>query len=62
MINRERKCVVCDVPIPTLLDRCTNGCCIRCHNRFCTSGGTVAPGHNLNVVDARRIMHTATKG
>jgi hypothetical protein len=41
-------CRVCNGPAP-MAERCTNGCCARCHREYCTSGGSTGPGHGLKV-------------
>ena len=51
-----RLCVVCDAPIPRLADRCTNQCCLRCHGKYCTQGGSTEPGHGINLQKARAAL------
>jgi hypothetical protein len=45
-------CAVCDRPFATGAG-CTNRCCIGCHQRFCTPGGTAHPGHGIDIAKAR---------
>jgi hypothetical protein len=54
MAATSRLCVVCDVDIRHDSGRCTNSCCLACHARFCTPGGTISPGHGIDVKEARR--------
>lgn len=38
-------CEICKAPTPTPATRCTNGRCLSCHRKYCTLGGSTAPGH-----------------
>jgi hypothetical protein len=50
-----KKCVVCGTDTRRDFGRCANGCCSRCHARYCAPGGETSPGHGLNLERAQLI-------
>lgn len=48
MVTTQQICRVCRGLAPSE-PRCTNGCCARCHQEYCTPGGATSPGHGLAV-------------
>jgi hypothetical protein len=53
-------CNACGRPLPKWV-RCTNGRCSTCH-RFCTSGGSGAPGHGYGNPTPEQVAAARLEG
>lgn len=49
----RRVCNACGADLRRDRGRCTNGRCERCHDEFCTPGGSTSPGHGFGVAVLR---------
>lgn len=58
--REQGRCNVCGAQIQAST-RCSNGRCLRCHDRVCTPGGIAGPGHGYGAPD-RDALSNQTYG